>query len=60
MRTSEGDIAADAVVLGLGAWMPRHWEMLGKPMLLDVRYPDGEVETDRDMWTYWRLREGEV
>ena len=60
VRTSEGDIAADAVVLGLGAWMPRHWEMLGKPKLLDVRYPDGGVVTDRDMWTYWRLREGEV
>ena len=60
VRTGEGEIAADAVILGLGAWTPKHWQMLGKPPRLDVRYPDGEVERDRDMWTYWRLREGEV
>jgi hypothetical protein len=33
--------------------------MLGKPMSLDVKYPDGNVLT-KDMWTYWRLLEGEV
>ncbi len=60
VRTSEGDIACDAVVLGLGAWTPIHWAMLGKPDKLDVRYADGEVAEDHDMWTYWRLLEGEV
>ena len=33
--------------------------MLGKPPRLACRYPDGTVET-KDMWTYWRLLEGEV
>ena len=58
--TSRGDVSCDAVVLGLGPWTPRHWEMLGKPDTIDLHYPDGAVVKDRDMWTYWRLREGEV
>ncbi len=60
VHTSEGDIACDAVVLGLGAWTPIHWAMLGKPDKLDMHYADGEVAKDHDMWTYWRLLEGEV
>jgi glycine/D-amino acid oxidase-like deaminating enzyme len=57
--TSQGRIACDVVVWGLGAWTPKHWAMLGKPPRLSCRYPDGSVET-KDMWTYWRLLEGEV
>jgi glycine/D-amino acid oxidase-like deaminating enzyme len=57
--TSQGRIACDVVVWGLGAWTPKHWAMLGKPPTLSCRYPDGSVET-KDMWTYWRLLEGEV
>ncbi|HVF65070.1 MAG TPA: FAD-binding oxidoreductase [Casimicrobiaceae bacterium] len=57
--TSAGDIRCDAVVLGLGAWTPKHWAMLGKPSTIDARYPDGS-SVRKDMWTYWRLLEGEV
>ena len=57
--TDRGRIACDVVVWGLGAWTPKHWAMLGKPPRLSCRYPDGTVET-KDMWTYWRLLEGEV
>src|SRR3546814_17903171 len=39
--------------------MGKHWEMLGKPDTLEARYPDGGTNT-LDMWTYWRLLEGEV
>jgi glycine/D-amino acid oxidase-like deaminating enzyme len=60
VHTSEGDIKCDLVVWGLGAWTPKHWEMLGKPMTLDCYYPDGSVVKNKDMWTYWRLLEGEV
>jgi glycine/D-amino acid oxidase-like deaminating enzyme len=60
VRTSQGDIACDAVVLGLGAWTPRHWAMLGLADRIDCRYADGAVVKDKDMWTYWRLVEGEV
>jgi glycine/D-amino acid oxidase-like deaminating enzyme len=58
--TNLGEIACDLVVWGLGAWTPLHWEMLGQPMALDCHYPDGTVVKDKDMWTYWRLLEGEV
>ncbi len=58
--TNQGEIECDLVIWGLGAWTPRHWEMLGKPMTLDCSYPDGTVVENKDMWTYWRLLEGEV
>ena len=60
VHTNEGTIKCDLVILGLGAWTPNHWEMLGRPMTLDCYYPDGSVVKDKDMWTYWRLLEGEV
>jgi len=59
VRTSRGPIRCDAVVWGLGAWTPKHWAMLGQPATLECRYPDGTAVT-KDMWTYWRLLEGEV
>lgn len=60
VSTNLGEIDCDLVILGLGAWTPIHWEMLGKPATIDVHYPDGTVVKDKDMWTYWRLLEGEV
>src|SRR3546814_12232834 len=30
LRTNQGDIACDVAVLCYGAWMGKHWEMLGK------------------------------
>ena len=59
VRTNRGDIGCEVVVLGLGAWTPKHWAMLGKPMEIDARYADGAT-IRKDMWTYWRLLEGEV
>jgi hypothetical protein len=58
--TNLGEIKCDMVIWGLGAWTPKHWEKLGQPMKLDLHYPDGTVRKDHDMWTYWRLLEGEV
>src|SRR5439155_838410 len=57
--TGPGRIACDAVIWGLGAWTPKHWAILGKPAAVECRYPDGGTQT-KDMWTYWRLLEGEV
>jgi len=59
VQTNRGRIACEAVVWGLGAWTPRHWAMLGRPTTVECRYPDGRAVT-KDMWTYWRLLEGEV
>ncbi len=60
VETEHGPISCDQLVVGAGAWTPRHWEWLGGPSTLDVVYPDGHVEAGADMWTYWRLLEGEV
>jgi methylglutamate dehydrogenase subunit A len=60
VETSAGNVKADVVILCMGAWIPAHWEMLGKPTTLDVGYRDGSFVEDKDMWTYWRLEEGEV
>jgi glycine/D-amino acid oxidase-like deaminating enzyme len=59
VHTDQGDIKCDLVVWGLGAWTPKHWEMLDGPATMECKYPDGSVAT-KDMWTYWRLLEGEV
>jgi glycine/D-amino acid oxidase-like deaminating enzyme len=59
VHTNQGDIQCDLVIWGLGAWTPHHWKMLGKPAKIECTYPDGGTLT-KDMWTYWRLLEGEV
>lgn len=58
--TNQGTIQADCVVICAGAWAPKHWEWLGKSAKLDLHYPDGGVAEGQDMWTFWRLLEGEV
>lgn len=58
--TNRGTIKADVVVICAGAWVPKHWQWLGKPPTLDLHYPDGGVAQRQDMWTFWRLLEGEV
>ena len=60
VETTAGTISCDQVVIGAGAWTPRHWEWLGGPNTLDIVYPDGHIANDHAMWTYWRLLEGEV
>ncbi len=57
--TDKGPIVCDLVIWGLGAWTPAHWQMLDKPMTVNCIYPDG-TKAEKDMWTYWRLVEGEV
>ena len=60
VRTGAGDIAAEQVVIAVGPWVPSLWGMLDLPARIDVRQPDGTVETDLPMWTYWYLQEGEI
>jgi methylglutamate dehydrogenase subunit A len=60
VETSAGPIAVERVVVAVGPWIPSMWEKLGLPSRLDVHAPDGHVERDVAMWTYWYLQEGEV
>ena len=60
VQTTAGEIRVDQVVIAVGPWIARLWEMLGQPSRIDVRKPDGSVDRDLPMWTYWYLQEGEV
>ena len=60
VQTSSGPIDVEQVVIAVGPWIAGLWEMLGLPDRIDVHRPDGGVDTDVPMWTYWYLQEGEV
>jgi glycine/D-amino acid oxidase-like deaminating enzyme len=60
VHTSAGDIAPGQVVVAVGPWIADLWAMLELPARIDVRRPDGTVEHDLPMWTYWYLQEGEI
>jgi glycine/D-amino acid oxidase-like deaminating enzyme len=60
VETSAGPVEVDQVVVAVGPWISRLWELLGLPGRLDVRRTDGSVDRDLPMWTYWFLQEGEV
>ena len=60
VETTAGDVHVDQVVVAVGPWIASLWEMLGQPDRIDVRRPDGSVDRDLPMWTYWYLQEGEV
>jgi methylglutamate dehydrogenase subunit A len=54
VETSAGPIDVEQVVIAVGPWIPRLWELLDLPRRLEL---DGE---EREMWTYWYLQEGEI
>jgi len=60
VETTAGDVSVDQVVVAVGPWIASLWELLGQPDRIDVRRPDGSLERDLPMWTYWYLQEGEV
>ena len=60
VETSAGPVEVEQVVVAVGPWIPRLWRMLGLSDRIDIRRPDGEIDRDRAMWTYWYLQEGEV
>jgi glycine/D-amino acid oxidase-like deaminating enzyme len=60
VKTTAGDVHVDQVVVAVGPWIASLWGMLGQPDRIDVRRPDGSVDRELPMWTYWYLQEGEV
>ena len=58
--TDAGAVAVEQVVVAVGPWIKRLWELLELPRRLDVRTPGGHVAPDQEMWTYWYLQEGEI
>ena len=60
VHTSRGTLHVGQVVVAAGPWIKNIWAMLGLPDKVAVRTPGGKVHEDLDMWTYWRLQEGEI
>jgi glycine/D-amino acid oxidase-like deaminating enzyme len=60
VRTTAGAVAVEQVVVAVGPWIQSLWGMLDLPQTIDVHRPDGTVDRNRPMWTYWYLQEGEV
>jgi glycine/D-amino acid oxidase-like deaminating enzyme len=61
VQTAKGRIeVGEQLVIAPGPWAKSFWAMLGLPMTIDIRTPDGDVVKDRPMWTYWNLQEGEI
>jgi glycine/D-amino acid oxidase-like deaminating enzyme len=54
VQTSTGPIAVGQVVVAVGPWITRLWELLRLPARLEV------AGAERAMWTYWYLQEGEI
>jgi len=54
VHTSAGPIAPEQVVVAVGPWIARLWELLELPRRLEV------ADSEREMWTYWYLQEGEI
>jgi hypothetical protein len=60
VETNRGPVTVDQVIVAVGPWIKSLWSMLGLPNKIDVRTPDGVLHEDKEMWTYWRLQEGEI
>ncbi|MCP4424359.1 MAG: FAD-binding oxidoreductase [Chloroflexi bacterium] len=60
VETNRGTVTADQVVVAVGPWIKSVWSMLGLANKIDVRTPSGDLHKDLEMWTYWRLLEGEI
>lgn len=58
--TNRGPIGVETVVIGAGPWIKNFWTMLDLPMKIDILGRNGKLHRDIDMWTFWRLQEGEI
>lgn len=58
--TNRGPVEVENVVIGAGPWVKNFWGMLDLPMKIDIQGRDGKLHKDIDMWTFWRLQEGEI
>ncbi len=58
LLTSKGRIACDYVVVGVGPWVNKIWNMLELPRTVSIKGKDGKMHDDVRMWKYWCLEEG--
>ena len=58
VETNQGSIDVDQVIVAVGPWVPRIWDMLDLPERIDVKDLEGTLHRDVDMWRFWCLEEG--
>jgi hypothetical protein len=57
LNTNQGRIACETVVVGVGPWVNRIWNLLELPKAITVKH-NGVVRDDVPMWKFWCLEEG--
>ncbi|HET9934925.1 MAG TPA: FAD-binding oxidoreductase [Methyloceanibacter sp.] len=57
LNTNQGRIACDTVVVGVGPWVNKIWNLLELPKKITVK-ANGKVRDHVPMWKFWCLEEG--
>jgi glycine/D-amino acid oxidase-like deaminating enzyme len=57
LNTNQGRIACETVVVGVGPWVNKIWNLLELPKQITVK-ANGTVRHDVPMWKFWCLEEG--
>ncbi len=60
VETDQGSIGVDQVIVAVGPWAPRIWDMLDLPDRIDLKDLEGRVHRDVAMWRFWCLQEGTI
>ena len=58
VQTDQGEIACEQVVVAVGPWVSRLWDMLELPATVSIPGADGVLGEPTPMWVYWSLQEG--
>ncbi|MGH6864959.1 MAG: NAD(P)/FAD-dependent oxidoreductase [Methyloceanibacter sp.] len=58
LSTNRGPIACENVVIGVGPWVNKIWNMLDLPKTITVKDLTGRVHHNVPMWKFWCLEEG--
>jgi len=58
IETDKGVIACETVVVGVGPWVNKVWEMLELPKTITLKDLTGQVHENVPMWKFWCLEEG--
>ncbi len=58
VETDKGVIECEQLIVGVGPWAQRVWDMMELPKAVDIKAADGSMHSDVPMWIYWSLQEG--
>ena len=58
VETNKGSIACEYVVVGVGPWIRRVWDLLEQDKAITIVDNNGEAHSNIPMWVYWSLQEG--